>query len=52
MESQSLMVDKTQAHHVEFENKEGFRQCIDALYDYYAEFVVPWHIVELTKVFG
>ncbi|KAL2842685.1 hypothetical protein BJY01DRAFT_235897 [Aspergillus pseudoustus] len=38
------------AHHVEFENKASFKACIDALYDYYREFVVPWHIVGLRKL--
>ncbi|RFU25154.1 hypothetical protein B7463_g11186, partial [Scytalidium lignicola] len=39
------------AHHEEFEKKPGFRACIDALFDYYREFVVPWHIVELKQFF-
>lgn len=41
---------RPQAHHEEFEKKPGFKGCIDALFDYYKEFVVPWHITELTRV--
>jgi len=40
------------AHHEVFEKKPGFKACIDALFDYYAEFVVPWHIVELKLIWG
>jgi hypothetical protein len=39
-----------QAHHEEFEKKPTFKACIDGLKDYYAEFVIPWHIVELKLV--
>ncbi|KAL4810601.1 hypothetical protein BDV18DRAFT_155213 [Aspergillus unguis] len=51
-EDQLLLINwKTvDAHHEEFEKKPGFRGCIDALYDYYKEFVVPWHITELKRV--
>jgi len=40
------------AHHEEFEKRPGFKACIDALFNYYASFVVPWHIVELKLVWG
>jgi len=40
------------AHHQEFEKEPGFKACIDALWDYYKVFVVPWHIVELKLVHG
>ncbi|KAL1981855.1 hypothetical protein VTN96DRAFT_2100 [Rasamsonia emersonii] len=53
-QNQILLINwkSVDAHHVDFENKDTFKQCIDALYDYYGEFVVPWHIVELKKIFG
>ncbi|EXJ88950.1 hypothetical protein A1O3_02014 [Capronia epimyces CBS 606.96] len=38
------------AHHEDFEKAPGFKACIDGLKDYYAVFVVPWHIVELKQV--
>jgi len=38
------------AHHEEFEKRPTFKACIDALFNYYKEFVVPWHIVELKPV--
>jgi hypothetical protein len=41
-----------QAHHEEFEKAPGFQQCIDALKDYYDEFVVPIHVVGLKPIFG
>ncbi|KIW13754.1 hypothetical protein PV08_08945 [Exophiala spinifera] len=40
------------AHHEEFEKKPTFRACIDGLQDYYAVFVIPWHIVDLKLVHG
>ncbi|KAK5721165.1 hypothetical protein LTR17_014806 [Elasticomyces elasticus] len=40
------------AHHEDFENRPTFKACIDALKDYYAVFVVPWHIVNLKLVSG
>ncbi|CZR64454.1 uncharacterized protein PAC_14352 [Phialocephala subalpina] len=40
------------AHHEEFERRPTFKACIDALFEYYKEFVVPWHIVELQLVHG
>jgi hypothetical protein len=38
---------KMQAHHEESEKLPTFKACIDALSDYYKEFVVRWHIAEL-----
>lgn len=38
------------AHHEDFEKKQGFADCITALRDYYRVFVVPWHITELKQV--
>ncbi|KAK6064908.1 hypothetical protein SCUP234_12817 [Seiridium cupressi] len=35
-----------------FEKTPGFKACIDALKDYYATFVVPWHITELKLEYG
>ncbi|KAJ5541738.1 hypothetical protein N7494_006814 [Penicillium frequentans] len=51
-EDQLLLINwkSVDAHHEEFEKKPGFKGCIDALFDYYKEFVVPWHITELTRV--
>ncbi|OCK81407.1 hypothetical protein K432DRAFT_424984 [Lepidopterella palustris CBS 459.81] len=40
------------AHHEDFEKKPTFNACIDALRDYYAVFVVPWHIVGLELKWG
>ncbi|KAF8856084.1 hypothetical protein BDZ45DRAFT_727687 [Acephala macrosclerotiorum] len=40
------------AHHEKFEKKPEFKACIDALFNYYAEFVVPWHIVGLELLRG
>ncbi|KAI1614600.1 hypothetical protein EDD36DRAFT_487243 [Exophiala viscosa] len=40
------------AHHEVFERRPGFQQCIDTLKDYYAEFVIPTHVVELSPLFG
>ncbi|KAI1622542.1 hypothetical protein EDD37DRAFT_635285 [Exophiala viscosa] len=40
------------AHHEDFEKRPTFKECIDGLKDYYAVFVVPWHIVELKLVQG
>jgi len=40
------------AHHEDFEKKPTFKACIDGLKDYYAVFVVPWHITELKLVRG
>ncbi|KAK7897450.1 hypothetical protein LTR67_005339 [Exophiala xenobiotica] len=40
------------AHHEDFERKPTFKACIDGLKDYYAEFVIPWHIVSLKLVQG
>jgi len=40
------------AHHEDFEKTPGFKACIDGLKDYYAVFVVPWHIVEVELVQG
>ncbi|KAK9378261.1 uncharacterized protein V2V93DRAFT_376240 [Kockiozyma suomiensis] len=54
LQDQILLINwkSVDAHHVDFENKQGFRDCITALFDYYAVFVVPWHIVGLKKIFG
>jgi hypothetical protein len=41
-----------QAHHEDFEKQPAFKACIDGLKDYYAVFVVPWHIVELKLIQG
>lgn len=41
-----------QAHHEDFEKKPTFKACIDGLKEYYAVFVVPWHIVDLKLVAG
>ncbi|KAF7125421.1 hypothetical protein CNMCM5793_001599 [Aspergillus hiratsukae] len=51
-EDQLLLINwkSVDAHHEEFEKKPGFRGCIDALQEYYKEFVVPWHITELNRV--
>ncbi|KAG4287326.1 hypothetical protein FPRO06_04978 [Fusarium proliferatum] len=50
-EDQLLLInwDSVDAHHEVFEKRPGFRECIDALKDYYKEFVVPWHIVDIRK---
>nr|KAK5448269.1 hypothetical protein LTR18_001357 [Exophiala xenobiotica] len=40
------------AHHEDFEKKPTFKACIDGLKDYYAVFVIPWHITELKLVHG
>ncbi|KAK5047280.1 hypothetical protein LTR84_006802 [Exophiala bonariae] len=40
------------AHHEDFEKEPTFNACIDALKDYYAEFVIPWHITGLKLVQG
>ncbi|KIN08774.1 hypothetical protein OIDMADRAFT_48617 [Oidiodendron maius Zn] len=39
------------AHHEAFEKAPGFQQCIDALEDYYGEFVIPSHVVGLKPIF-
>ncbi|EXJ82886.1 hypothetical protein A1O3_06702 [Capronia epimyces CBS 606.96] len=41
-----------EAHHEDFERRPTFQQCIDTLKDYYAEFVLPTHLVGLEQVFG
>jgi len=53
-QDQLLLINWTSvdAHHEEFEKKPGFKACIDALFDFYKVFVVPWHIVELKLVHG
>ncbi|KAK5195066.1 hypothetical protein LTR96_002936 [Exophiala xenobiotica] len=40
------------AHHQEHEKGPAFRKCIEASEDYYAVFVVPWHIVDIKLIFG
>ncbi|EXJ63252.1 uncharacterized protein A1O5_11573 [Cladophialophora psammophila CBS 110553] len=40
------------AHHEDFEKRPTFKACIEGLKDYYAEFVIPWHIVGLKLVQG
>jgi len=51
-QDQMLLINwkSVNAHHEEFEKRPGFKTCIDALFDYYAEFVVPWHIVGLENI--
>ncbi|EXK81347.1 hypothetical protein FOQG_14208 [Fusarium oxysporum f. sp. raphani 54005] len=50
-EDQLLLInwDSVDAHHEVFEKRPEFRECIDALKDYYKEFVVPWHIVDIQE---
>ncbi|KAF2768268.1 hypothetical protein EJ03DRAFT_337067 [Teratosphaeria nubilosa] len=51
-QDQMLLINwkSVDAHHEDFEKQPTFKACIDALKDYYAVFVVPWHIVELKSV--
>jgi len=53
-QDQLLLINWTSvdAHHEDFEKKPTFKACIDGLKDYYAVFVVPWHIVELKLIQG
>ncbi|TVY40014.1 hypothetical protein LOCC1_G004737, partial [Lachnellula occidentalis] len=53
-QNQLLLINwkSVDAHHEEFEKRPTFKACIDALFEYYKEFVVPWHIVELKLVYG
>ncbi|KAL6244963.1 hypothetical protein RBB50_007738 [Rhinocladiella similis] len=39
-------------HHEDFEKRPTFKACIDGLKDYYAVFVIPWHITDLKLVHG
>ncbi|KAK7206981.1 hypothetical protein BZA70DRAFT_286362 [Myxozyma melibiosi] len=54
LQDQILLINwkSVDAHHVDFENKQGFKDCITTLFDYYDVFVVPWHIVGLRKIAG
>ncbi|KAI9836039.1 MAG: hypothetical protein M1819_001650 [Sarea resinae] len=51
-QAQVLLInwDSVDAHHVDFEHRPSFKNCIDALFDCYAVFVVPWHIMGLHQV--
>jgi len=53
-QNQLLLINwkSVDAHHEDFEKKPTFQDCIDGLKDYYAEFVIPWHIVGLELVQG
>ncbi|KAL6406525.1 hypothetical protein AUP68_09322 [Ilyonectria robusta] len=46
------LLTSAKAHHEIFEKTPGFKVCIDALKEYYAVFVVPWHITELKLANG
>ncbi|KAF1351773.1 hypothetical protein BDV97DRAFT_348046 [Delphinella strobiligena] len=52
--AQMLLINwkSVDAHHVEFESSPGFKACIEALFDYYDVFVVPWHIVGLKRIWS
>ncbi|KEF55575.1 uncharacterized protein A1O9_08325 [Exophiala aquamarina CBS 119918] len=53
-QNQLLLINwkSVDAHHEVFEKRPTFKACIDGLKDFYAEFVIPWHITELKLVQG
>ncbi|VUC26545.1 unnamed protein product [Clonostachys rosea] len=53
-QNQLLLINwqSVDAHHEIFEKTPGFKACIDALKEYYAVFVIPWHITELKLTHG
>ncbi|KAH8654832.1 hypothetical protein BGZ61DRAFT_541264 [Ilyonectria robusta] len=53
-QNQLLLINwkSVDAHHEIFEKTPGFKVCIDALKEYYAVFVVPWHITKLKLANG